>query len=404
MTILLALSVFTIVGSHVAVAGLLGHFWRPQTVFQGGDLAVIRSGTVPQSRPSGFEVYIAWEWAAFDPEALAERMPEGASIATQTLNLPARIQSVGETSVDERLAGTALFGRSYAEDFQPHIVSGRGLSPADEGHLVAVISRSHYLVAGRSGSTTAPDRAARVGLGDEVVLLVPAVRPGMGVPFVMGASASSGARYLCWDEARTVKLRIVGVFQEPGTLKSAILMPLGTLQRLTGAGSLVNMVGLRGGARLASRPDPSPLGDDFYVFSPAFTFAPLALQMEALRLQGRSLVATVALLTALVLLAIAISELAQRRRETSLLDALGLAPSQVALLAMARFAGVVLLGVLLALPPLVVTAYGLLGRTALRTLWAGLALVWPVLVLVAASALVSAALAPTRPLEGLTNE
>jgi hypothetical protein len=373
---------------------------RPVKAFVGGDVGAIRTSAEPRVVPLGTGIGVMWEWDVFYVSELTSRLPQGSEVCSSTLSLPTMIAGVngallGKASfTDSAYRSNRLFARSIDPGTPKFkLVSGRLLGQEDDGQSVALLSTWSRLA-----------REKGIGVGDEITCLVPKVKPGRGAADVIGIPVDGlGGRYLDFANSTMCGFRIVGVIDEPLLGDFGIVTPLSTLQNLSGAGNLVNLVGLRAADQKTMIIEARYLGGGFYEFGPGFVSAPLSLQLEALVTQGNLLVMILSVLSGLVLVAVTAADLSQRRREHSLLQALGLTKGELAYVGLWRGAGVIVASLALILAPILVVAVTLTNEPV-QTLRVSLPACWPVIVLVIAAAFLSVLMAPRLPMEGLADE
>lgn len=403
MAVLICLSIFITAGVGVAVRALVEATAEPEVSFIGGEMGVVKSGVEPRVTALGLGVGCIWEWNVFEPGEAITALPPGTAVSSMTLSLPGMITGYGQTKlgedamVESAYRNNRLYGRSLSPTAPPlFLKEGRLLGPEDEGSLVGLISSGHFLV-----------RQCGLTVGSHVTCLVPRVTPGRGGRDVIGIPVEGvGAAYLDYSEPMEADIRIVGIVNEP-FLDQFIIVPLSGLQAASHAGRLVNLLGLstkgaQADATGANGTKAQSLGHGFYSFSPGFINAPLTLQLESLRQQGRLLMAVLALLSAATLAAVAMLDLSQRRREHSLLNALGLRKGQLALASLTRFAGVVLVGAILAVAGVAAAAFA--TKHPSQVLRDVLLVGWPIVAFVLVAAVFSMLTAPREPLEGCSNE
>lgn len=397
MALLIATFVFLVAGGTLATTLITDTLLGPASSFLGGDVGVVRSRVVPRIVPMGLQVAAIWEWDVFTIDEIAGRLPNDSAILSLTLCLPGMSVRFRQTSqgkldysgvVRERVR---LLGRSVGPDgLGLKVADGRSLTAADDGQAVLLLPTSHYLC-----------RDMGVRVGDELRCLVPRVRRNQGIPDPIGIPVPGlGGPYLDLDDTREATFKVVGLVDEP-LMNDVVLVPLGTLQDLAGAQGLCNEVGLSSSAESVLNHEAVSLGGGFYVVSPAFIAAPLVIQAEALTTQGRLLVLAFALTTVFVLTVLAVADLAQRRRELSLLQALGLTRTQLAFIGFWRFSGALVGSLILAVVPVIALAIAY-ARNPLQCLASAFQHCWPVLALLMIAAVLSVLMAPRRPMEGLT--
>ncbi len=399
IALLIATFVFLVAGGTLATTLITDALLGPASSLLGGDVGVVRSRLAPRMVPMGLQVAAIWEWDVFTIDELVGRLPERSDVLSLTLSLPgmsARIRQASQGKPDYSAVvkdRVRILGRSVGPGgLGLKVAEGRFLTEADDGLAVLLLPTSHYLY-----------REVGVRVGDELRCLVPQVRRNQGIPDRIGIFVPGlGGPYLNLDEAREATFKVVGLVDEP-LMNEVLVVPLGTLQKLAGAEGLYNSVGLSAPAESALAHEAVSLGGGFYVVSPAFIAAPLVVQVEALTNQGRLLVLAFSLTTLFVLSVLAVADLAQRRRELSLLQALGLTRTQLAFMGFWRFAGAVVASLILAAVPVVALAFAY-ARKPLECLAVAFRYCWPVLAVLVVAALLSVLMAPKRPMEGLTSE
>jgi len=395
MAVLIGAFVFLVAGGTLATNLITETMLAPASGPLGGDVMVVRSRVVPRIVPIGLQVAAIWEWDVFTLDELEGRLPDQFDVVSLSLSLPARQVRLRRASQEEldfpRVV--RLLGRSIGPDgLGLRVAEGRSLVEADDGEAVLVLPTGHYLC-----------RDFGVRVGDEIRCLVPQVKRNRGLPDPIGLYVPGlGGRYLDLDGAREATFKVIGLVDEP-MMHEVGIVPLGTLQRLSGAESLYNQAGLSAPAEVVFSREAVPIGGGFYAAGPAFVAAPFLIQAEALTTQGRLLVLVFSLTTVLVLTALAIADLAQRRRELALLQALGLTRAQLAFLGFWRFAGTLVVSMTLAVVPIVSLAFTY-AREPLECLAAAFRYCWPVLALLVVAAVLTMLMAPSRPMEGLTHE